>query len=244
MNYSSRVYLSVALTLSACGVLFQNCAAAPPPDLGQLSNSSVYVPSSGSSGTIGSTSSASSADSTYVTSLYQMALGRAPTATELNNTLTELNNGSPKNYVQEELMYSNKFENLSLSDTVAVARMFAVLLGRSPTSNESSSYANLLASYKANPAITRPRTKIEYENIVGSSEYNNLYPTSSRAMPPTYQTSATPTPTPAPTATPKPSPTPTPTPTATPIFGGGGGTDCINRFSTLKLSTNIQTACP
>lgn len=38
-----KSYLTIALALSICGVLFQNCAAAPPPDIGQLKSSSNSV---------------------------------------------------------------------------------------------------------------------------------------------------------------------------------------------------------
>lgn len=48
MKQLKKNYLGVALALSTCAVLFQNCAAAPPPDLSQLSSSSTgagsYVP--------------------------------------------------------------------------------------------------------------------------------------------------------------------------------------------------------
>lgn len=37
MKQTNKMYLTIALALSTCGVLFQNCAAAPPPDLAQLS---------------------------------------------------------------------------------------------------------------------------------------------------------------------------------------------------------------
>lgn len=43
MKQLKKSYLTVALALSACGVLFQNCAAAPPPDIGQMGSSSNSV---------------------------------------------------------------------------------------------------------------------------------------------------------------------------------------------------------
>lgn len=48
MKHLKKSYLTIALALSTCGVLFQNCAAAPPPDLAQLSSSSTApVPAPG-----------------------------------------------------------------------------------------------------------------------------------------------------------------------------------------------------
>lgn len=41
MKQLRKVYVMSALALTTCGVLFQNCAAAPPPDLSQFSLSSV-----------------------------------------------------------------------------------------------------------------------------------------------------------------------------------------------------------
>lgn len=41
MKSFGKIYIGVSVALVACAVLFQNCAAAPPPDLSQLSQSSV-----------------------------------------------------------------------------------------------------------------------------------------------------------------------------------------------------------
>jgi hypothetical protein len=46
MKTISSTHLNIALALAICGVLFQNCAAAPPPDMGSLSSSS-YIPNTG-----------------------------------------------------------------------------------------------------------------------------------------------------------------------------------------------------
>ncbi len=43
MKQLKKSYLTVALALSTCGVLFQNCAAAPPPDLGSVTSASLSV---------------------------------------------------------------------------------------------------------------------------------------------------------------------------------------------------------
>ncbi len=43
MKKLKKSYFVVAFVLTACGVLFQNCAAAPPPAIGQLSGSSNSV---------------------------------------------------------------------------------------------------------------------------------------------------------------------------------------------------------
>lgn len=43
MKYFNQTYVGIALALTGFAVLFQNCAAAPPPDLSQMSQSSVGV---------------------------------------------------------------------------------------------------------------------------------------------------------------------------------------------------------
>lgn len=51
MKQITKIYLSVAVALVTCGALFQNCAAAPPPDIGMLTNASTS-PGGGGGGSV------------------------------------------------------------------------------------------------------------------------------------------------------------------------------------------------